>query len=111
MLMEVKHISTGVPRSVASCSRNAGRGGVNAVCHTYTGGVVKAGSDVMTQPKVVPIYWGNTIINNSSYRQAFDQFFSELLYSHYCDRLTQYSVQQPVVMPSHAVAGSASSVS
>ncbi|MBZ5562351.1 MAG: hypothetical protein LAP13_08010 [Acidobacteriia bacterium] len=107
--MNVKHVSTGVPRSVSRCSQRAG--GVNAVCHSYTGGVVKVGSDVMGQPKVVPIYWGNTVNGNSALKLAFDQFFSELLYSNYCDRLTQYGVQQPLVMPSHAIAGSATSVS
>jgi len=107
--MNVKHVSTATPRSVSRCSQSAG--GVNAVCHTYTGGVVKVGSDVMLQPKVVPIYWGNTVLGNSALKLAFDQFFSELLYSHYCDRLTQYGVQQPIVMPSYAIAGSATSVS
>lgn len=107
--MDVKVVSTAAPRSVSQCRREAG--GVNAVCHTYTGGVVKLGNDVMTQPKVVPIYWGNTVSSNAALRLAFDQFFSELLYSHYCDRLAQYGVQQPVVMPSYAISGTATSVS
>lgn len=106
--MEVKHISSATPRSVSRCSRNAG--GVNAVCHTYTGGVVATGSDVMKQPKVIPIYWGNTVTGNAALKLAFDQFFSELLGSHYVDRLAQYNVQQPLVLPSHAIAGTATNV-
>lgn len=107
--MPMKLVSTSPRRSVSKCSRGAG--GVNAVCHTYTGGVVALGSDVMKQPKVVPIYWGNTILGNAAYKLAFDQFFSELLNSDYVDRLRQYNVQQPIVMPSHAIGGTATSVS
>ncbi|HEV2135044.1 MAG TPA: hypothetical protein VGR47_12470 [Terracidiphilus sp.] len=106
--MEVKLVSTAPRRNVSQCSH---AGGVNAVCHTYTGGVVSMGNDVMKQPKVVPIYWGNTIVGNAAMKLAFDQFFSELLNSHYVDRLAQYNVGQPLVLPSHAIGGTASSVS
>ena len=95
--------------SVSRCSRGAG--GVNAVCHTFTGGVSAMGTDVMRSPKVVPIYWGNTILGNASLKTAFDQFFAELLNSDYIDRLSQYNVGQPVVMPSYAIGGTATSVS
>jgi hypothetical protein len=64
----------------------------------------------MKQPKVVPIYWGNTILNNAAMKLAFDQFFSELLNSDYVDRLAQYNVEQPIVMPSHAIGGTATNV-
>ena len=107
--MEVKHISTATPRSVARCTE-CGPGGVNAVCHTYTGGVVSMGNDVLAQPKVVPIYWGNTLTANPAMRLAFDQFFCELLNSDYVNRLAQYGVAQPVVMPSHAIGGTATNV-
>jgi acylphosphatase len=69
------------------------------------------GNDVMTNPKVVPIYWGNTILGSAAMKTAFDQFFAELLNSDYVDRLAQYNVGQPVVMPSHAIGGTATSVS
>ena len=72
--MKVELVSTANRRSVSQCSRGAG--GVNAVCHTYSGGVVAVGSDVMKQPKVVPIYWGNTILGNNALKLAFDQFFA-----------------------------------
>lgn len=106
--MEVKLISTADRKNVSQCSRGAG--GVNAVCHTYTGGVVAVGSDVMKQPKVVPIYWGNTILGNNALKLAFDQFFAELLNSHYVDRLAQYNVGQPLVLPSHAIGGTSTNV-
>jgi hypothetical protein len=106
--MKVLLGSTGLHRNVSQCSRGAG--GVNAVCHTYTGGVVATGTDVMKLPKVVPIYWGNTILGDPAMKLAFDQFFSELLNSDYVDRLAQYNVGQPVVLPSHALAGTATNV-
>ena len=106
--MEIKLVSTASRRNVSQCSRRAG--GVNAVCHTYTGGVVAVGSDVMTQPKVVPIYWGDTILGNAALKLAFDQFFAELLNSHYVDRMAQYNVGQPIVLPSHAIGGTSTNV-
>ena len=107
--MNVTLNHTALRRNVSRCSRGAG--GVNAVCHTFTGGVTKMGSDVMTHPKVVPIYWGNTVVGNPALKTAFDQFFAEILNSDYVDRLAQYNVGQPVVLPSHAIAGTATSVS
>ncbi len=106
--MKVELVSTANRRSVSQCSRGAG--GVNAVCHTYTGGVVAVGSDVMKQPKVVPIYWGNTILGNNALKLAFDQFFAELLNSHYVDRLAQYNVGQPLILPSHVIGGTSTNV-
>ena len=106
--MKVELVSTADRKNVSQCSRAAG--GVNAVCHTYTGGVVAVGSDVMKQPKVVPIYWGNTIPGNNALKLAFDQFFAELLNSHYVDRLAQYNVGQPLVLPSHAIGGTSTNV-
>jgi len=41
---------------------------------------------------------------------AFDQFFCELLNSDYVDRLAQYNVGQPLVLPSHAIGGTATNV-
>ena len=106
--MEVELVSTANRKSVSQCSRGAG--GVNAVCHTYAGGVVAVGNDVMKQPKVVPIYWGNTILGNSELKLAFDQFFAELLNSSYVDRLAQYNVGQPLILPSHVIGGTSTNV-
>lgn len=106
--MQAEIISTTSRRNVSRCSRDAG--GVNGACHTYNGVVVQVGNDVMAQPKVVPIYWNDTILGNAGFKLAFDQFFSELLNSEYVERLAQYGVQQPIVLPSFAVGGTAANV-
>ena len=69
------------------------------------------GGTVLQSVQVVPIYWGNTILGDAAMKTAFDQFFAELLNSHYVDRLAQYNVGQPLVLPSHAIGGTATSVS
>ncbi len=104
----VIHVKTDPVRSVSLC-RAAGTGGVNAVCHSFTGTVTAVGSDVMSNPKVVPVYWGNTVLNDSNLKTAFDQFFCELLASEFVDRLSQYGVGVPTVLPSSMIAGTATS--
>lgn len=104
----VVHVKTDPVRSVASC-KAAGAGGVNAVCHSYTGTVTSVGNDVMNNPKVVPVYWGNAVLNDNNLKTAFDQFFCELLSSEFVDRLAQYGVTNPAVLPSCMIAGTATS--
>jgi len=108
--MEIVLIKTAPIRSVVRC-RSAAAGGVNAVCHTYNGGVSQVGHDVIASPQVVPVYWGDTVSNDAALKSALDQFFGELLNSDFVDRLSQYGIANPIVHTSREIAGNVSTVS
>jgi hypothetical protein len=71
--MEIVLIKTAPIRSVVRC-RSAAAGGVNAVCHTYNGGVSQVGHDVIASPQVVPVYWGDTVSNDAALKSTLDHF-------------------------------------
>jgi hypothetical protein len=77
----------------------------NTKCHGFRGGVTSHGGHVVTNPRVVLIYWDPGFEGTEFGMDAvtgMDRFVSDLASGHYWDGLSQYGVR-PVSLLGHAV--------